>query len=339
MQNYFVHATLNTSIDFGEDPEIDSAIEYREQLVARMRQVVELSGTLDPRAQGVVSRELVNLTIELRDAGIRCVKKIVAWTIKNTPEGSDAPAKYLWKNKLSDEYLIKMLHDLDFIGERISSQWKLRGKFCGGDPLFLSKTSGENAADRRAAIAATVVILDAVSRNKRISSTKASFARRQISAQNTQKNLFDTIINSRAKGVLESTVRDDVEEISHGNQGQINFKGLTLGSSGSESLRPSNSRGKLNSADEEYDNGELEKGIGGELGKPERGSAGSRSKVSQKLQSHSRDGSKDSKIGKEYNIFRGKFLYRQGAILGRGAYSSVSIFSCNILISSLMIDC
>lgn len=102
------------------------AINFREQLIERCKRIVDLSNTSKSNMNGITARELVNLSKELRDSGIRCVQKIVAWTLINTDSNSTSPNRFIWNET---EYLCKMLTDLDFISESLHSSFKQYGGF------------------------------------------------------------------------------------------------------------------------------------------------------------------------------------------------------------------
>jgi hypothetical protein len=108
------------------EEEVLAAISFREQLIQRCKRMVELSLSNNTSLNGVTAREFVNLANDLRESGIRCVQKIVAWTISNTDNKSLEPKLFLWQEK---EYLCKMLNDLDFVAESLDPTKKHHGGF------------------------------------------------------------------------------------------------------------------------------------------------------------------------------------------------------------------
>jgi hypothetical protein len=108
------------------EEEVLAAISFREQLIERCRRMVELSSSNKTSLNGVTAREFVNLAKDLRESGIRCVQKIVAWTISKTDNNSLEPIPFMWNEQ---EYLCKMLNDLDFIAQSVDPTKKHHGGF------------------------------------------------------------------------------------------------------------------------------------------------------------------------------------------------------------------
>lgn len=108
------------------EEEVLATISFREQLIERCRRVVQVTQAKSASHKSVTARELVNLANELRESGIRCVQKIVAWTMVNTEPESPHPTAFLW-NEI--EYLCKMLNDLDFIAESLPVTMRQHGGF------------------------------------------------------------------------------------------------------------------------------------------------------------------------------------------------------------------
>lgn len=106
--------------------DVRSAIQSRENLIRRLRKLVDMTQT---RANviGVVARELVNLQKDLRTYGLRCVEKIVAWTLANTPADAEEPTPFMWEG--DEEYLCKMLNDLNFVSRELKENMKLHHSF------------------------------------------------------------------------------------------------------------------------------------------------------------------------------------------------------------------
>eukprot|EP00602_Paraphysomonas_sp_CaronLab_P007116 CAMPEP_0185030698 /NCGR_PEP_ID=MMETSP1103-20130426/17709_1 /TAXON_ID=36769 /ORGANISM="Paraphysomonas bandaiensis, Strain Caron Lab Isolate" /LENGTH=519 /DNA_ID=CAMNT_0027565917 /DNA_START=50 /DNA_END=1609 /DNA_ORIENTATION=+ len=117
---------------------------------------------LKPQLNGVTARELVNLAKELREHGIRCVQKIAAWTLAQSDDDDGCPKPFMWEGQ---EYLVKMMTDLDFIAENLPASMKQHGGFAVSDPFFATRGLGD-ASFKRASTAATLVVLDACARRK-----------------------------------------------------------------------------------------------------------------------------------------------------------------------------
>lgn len=132
-------------------------VQQREKLIERARKLVDMTHSRS-QVVGVIARELVNIKKDLRQYGIRCVEKIVAWTLRNTTEEDKDPICFLWEGK---NYLCKMLHDLDFLTE-LSESYHL--SFETGDPFFVKGKDGYSASDRRTGQTATFIVLDAYAR-------------------------------------------------------------------------------------------------------------------------------------------------------------------------------
>jgi len=111
------------------------------------------------------ARMMKNLALELREAGLRCVEKIVAWVLASNPNASE-PAPFFWNGQ---DYLLKMFSDLDFVAKSIGDEATKIGNFAFGNPLLLSPDElggkGVRAVLGRTN-AASVVILDVVRRHQ-----------------------------------------------------------------------------------------------------------------------------------------------------------------------------
>ena len=107
------------------EKELNETIQFRENLIERARKLVEITQS-EKRVVGVIARELVNLQKDLRSWGIRCVEKIITWTLDNTPEDSVEPVQFLWDG---EEYLCKMLDDLNFVRDELNDNIRLRCSF------------------------------------------------------------------------------------------------------------------------------------------------------------------------------------------------------------------
>jgi hypothetical protein len=110
------------------EDDVRSAIQFRENLISRTRKLVDMTQTRDS-VIGIVARELVNLQKDLRACGLRCVEKIVAWTLSQPGEdgGEDeGPAPFLWEG---EEYLCKMLNDLNFVARELKDNMRMHHSF------------------------------------------------------------------------------------------------------------------------------------------------------------------------------------------------------------------
>ena len=97
-----------------------AAVIFRESLIERARQLVYFVKSNEKsekkvKASNFIVHELVELSNEFRDYGLRCVSRIVQWSLENqitNPSSSIQP--FIFNG---EDYLIKMLNDLDFIHE------------------------------------------------------------------------------------------------------------------------------------------------------------------------------------------------------------------------------
>ena len=128
-----------------------ASIMFRESLLDRARQLVasikenEGNKKIQRASRTYVAREVVNLANELRNYGLRCVMRI-------TLLGKDISEK-------EDDYLGKMLTDLDFIYETT-----MKNPFYISDPLIIMREKSLDNQMLRSCTAATLVILDAATR-------------------------------------------------------------------------------------------------------------------------------------------------------------------------------
>lgn len=106
------------------DDDVRSAILFRESLISRTQKLVDMTQTRES-VIGVVARELVNLQKDLRACGLRCVEKIVAWTLSQ-PERGHGPEQFLWEG---EDYLVKMLSDLNFVALELKENMRLHHSF------------------------------------------------------------------------------------------------------------------------------------------------------------------------------------------------------------------
>lgn len=97
---------------------VDAArcVGHRETLLMQLNAVVLHWPTSRP---ATADRLLVDLSGELRKAGLRCVEKIVAWVLHQHRRGDEStPTPFYWNGK---NYLLKMADDLDFVAETIGA--------------------------------------------------------------------------------------------------------------------------------------------------------------------------------------------------------------------------
>jgi len=110
------------------------AVGYRESLLIQVNAVVaHWPQERDTATEAV--RLLANLSKELREAGLQCVEKVVAWVLC-VSDPALGPKPFLWNGS---DYMLKMFTDLDFVVTELGKKaWKV-GNFCRGNPLLLSK--------------------------------------------------------------------------------------------------------------------------------------------------------------------------------------------------------
>ena len=171
------HQSFQTKIEAAR------VVGYRESLLMQLNAVVlhwpqrrrqkpaalggERGDALDYHAHATAeaSRLLRNLSRELREAGLWCVEKIVAWVLIESEQSSE-PVPFLWNGQ---DYLHKMSGDLDFVAQALGPDaWKI-GNFCKGNPLLLGKDEINGRGPRMQMgrlQAANMVLLDVVRRHK-----------------------------------------------------------------------------------------------------------------------------------------------------------------------------
>jgi serine/threonine protein kinase len=268
---------------------VESAIEYREQLISRLHQVVDLSGQVEGKMLGIIAREIVNISVNLRTVGIRCVEKIIIWTFRNTPKDSNAPMRYVWMG--DEEYLCKMLHDLDFVVERLPPGLREHGHFATGDPCFVSRHSS-NTAQQRAAVGATIVVLDAVARQAAANNSRAAQLRRSFSSLHRSKDDLEHSPNASP----------------HEGTKKLGFEKSTTNSIPESSLVRAIT--KRRAAVEDV----IEKNDMTSEKMDPKPSDMSGWKGEKKQKGHYK---------KDVHVFKGKYLYRRGDLIGQGAYGKV----------------
>ena len=107
------------------EEDVRNAIQFRENLIARIHKLVDMTQTRTT-VIGIVARELVNLQKDLREHGLRCVAKITAWTLRHTPPDAEDPVPFLWED---EDYLCRMLIDLNFVSRELKENMKLYHSF------------------------------------------------------------------------------------------------------------------------------------------------------------------------------------------------------------------
>jgi hypothetical protein len=125
-----------------KDCKLDAAraVGYRESLLMHLNAVVvnwpaETKRENQRTAEAV--RLLTNLSKDLREAGLMCVEKIVAWVLE-VSDPSLGPTSFMWNGS---DYLLKMVNDLDFVAPAIGTKAWSVGRFCRGNPLLLSEVT------------------------------------------------------------------------------------------------------------------------------------------------------------------------------------------------------
>ena len=117
------------------------AVGYRESLLMQLNAVC-LHWPVGRTSQATEAvRLLANLSKELREAGLQCVEKVVAWVLA-VSDTESGPRPFLWNGS---DYLVKMFVDLDFVSTQLGKKAWTVGNFCRGNPLLLSKVSSEHA--------------------------------------------------------------------------------------------------------------------------------------------------------------------------------------------------
>eukprot|EP01041_Mallomonas_annulata_P010669 gene10669-22266_t len=151
-----------------EDIDILTCISLRENLVERLKHIVAISDSIKPKQISAAAREIVSISKDLREIGLKCVQRIVTWTLQKTQERNDtdeelnrSPPMFLWEGM---DYLTKMLNDLDFAVSGLPSTLAIHGNFAFADPLFIKRDKSTDQSSRRAAVAATLIVLDAAER-------------------------------------------------------------------------------------------------------------------------------------------------------------------------------
>lgn len=109
------------------EEEILETIKFREELIKRCLNLIQITNNnKNNNLNGITAREYVNISKELRLCGLRCVQKIIIWCLNNSNSNSDSPTVFLYNG---EEYLCKMLTDLDFIYESINPTMRQHGGF------------------------------------------------------------------------------------------------------------------------------------------------------------------------------------------------------------------
>jgi len=140
------------------------AVGYRESLLMQLNALVLHWPTGKPTAEAV--RLLANLSKEMREAGLNCVEKIVAWVLASS-DPATGPNPFLWNGS---DYLLKMFNDLDFVSKALGKKAWGVGNFCRGNPLLLSdeEIAGRGARGRAHSSrvrAACMVLVDVLRRH------------------------------------------------------------------------------------------------------------------------------------------------------------------------------
>lgn len=158
--------------------ELLAAVNYRENLIERGRQLVSsvaltsvgIPSSTNKKASNFIAHELVHLSNELRESALRCVSCIIAWTVCSAGKADRMPSSSASASTNSfdgDAYLCKMLQDIDFLYKHFKKgPWASDFRIC--DPLLIrSGKTKLSVTTKRAAMAASLVILDAIIRRDR----------------------------------------------------------------------------------------------------------------------------------------------------------------------------
>jgi len=163
---YPANIASNDTCDLVEH--IKSCITLREKTIDRLRQIVTSASRVKPVHLPFIIRDIVSLSSQQRDIGLKIVNSIVLWSLESATEQNDEhPPVFHWND--CEDYLVKMYSDLNFIMNDLyfSSTLASHGSFSLNDPFCLKKLKFSEKQQQRAAIAATLVILDAVIRKEK----------------------------------------------------------------------------------------------------------------------------------------------------------------------------
>jgi hypothetical protein len=278
--------------------ELVALVNYREQLITKVIRVIDLSSSMNDKKLPVLSRDLVNISIELQEIGLKCVQRIIEWSFSNSTAGARDPKPFLWHD--GQPYLCKMLNDLDFVAEELPPSLRDHGNFRKGDPLFVSKTHNGSLSYKRAVYGATLVILDAVARANRDESGRS---RRSSS---TWLSEDDEVSRARRMHFAK-----------YGSNDNNSLETDSLPSSEMPSSRAAmtSSKSREDPSMMRSANAKLKPLA------PQSTSASARPPVISK-RSNSSVAAPDG--GDKVVIFKGRMLYRRGKLLGEGAYAMVS---------------
>ena len=118
------------------DADVYTCIKSRENLIERLSHIVKYSHRIKLRQIAAASRDLVSIAKDLQDIGLKCVQRIVSWTLAQASYEASRPTPFIWNG---EEYLCKMLYDLDFVVKDLADALKLHSRFSLSDPLFIKK--------------------------------------------------------------------------------------------------------------------------------------------------------------------------------------------------------
>ena len=147
------------------------------------------------------------MSVDLREAGLRCVEKIVSWVLAVSINAT-SPAPFIWNGQ---DYLLKMYSDLDFVKATIGPSATKIANFCMGNPLLLSREeiAGKGAKSQVGrAHAASIVILDVIRRTRAASDDGASVAE----ANKKKKAAAASSKQPRKKVVVTEAAHEVVQE-------------------------------------------------------------------------------------------------------------------------------
>jgi hypothetical protein len=168
-------------------------IQFREKMIERAKRTLDF---FHHGINGAITSELINLSKDFREYNIQIVERIIHWTLVNTPPHEECPRPFMYNG---EEYLCKMLHDLDFISSELGPEHSKYGDYSLDDPFFV-KRKGNTLHQKKASLSAYLIALDAESR--RLESNP--FSRKE------DKNASDVVEDCE-----EKSSEDKVAELPH----------------------------------------------------------------------------------------------------------------------------
>lgn len=288
-----VSSAGDNSRSMRSESELIALVNYREQLITRVVRIIDLSSSMTDKKLPVLARDLVNLSNELQEIGLKCVQRIIQWTFVNaTTTDPKNPKPFLWHD--GQPYLCKMLNDLDFIAEELPPSLREHGNFRKEDPLFISKTHNCSLSYKRAVFGGTLVILDAVAR-----ASKEDGGRSRCSSS-TWFSEDEELSRARRMHFAKYGSNDNIDTNSRG----------VGGGKASKSREESSSAGR-------NANVKLKPLDGTHTSSADASSSSRPAALSKRSMSRGAE-------GEGVVTFKGRKLYRRGKLLGEGAYAMVN---------------